>query len=286
MFGESDAMATEHSGSTPAIQCDICAKPLERGEVNTVGAPVVLRATAAGFLPEDTDQLSEAARQAGLSPSAFWRQIVDQNSDQEWDVCGHCHGRLERWEALATDHFRPNCWYCGQSESAPDSACECKLHRETEKPHIPAMPFIMDGQTATKLMRMRSATYYEQQSVYVPRCPRCHGIHKTRIELSQWTWGAIKFLVFGAAVCTAAVAIGRSDGFSTFGILLALVFGFAPAAIGTGILSYHIHHHRKHRTVKPLPTAYEHPSVKEQIESGWSQGAAPGQSVETFLSSG
>jgi len=286
MFGENNTVVPERSGTTPALQCDICAKRLEPREINTVGAPVVLRATAAGFLPEGTAQLSEAAQQAGLSPDAFWRQVVEQNSNQDWDVCAHCQSRLERWAAQATGHFRPNCWYCGQSESTPDSAFECKIHREAEKPQIPAMPFIMDGETASKLVRMRFATYYEEQSVYVPRCPRCHSVHKTRIELSRGTWNAIKFLVFGAAVCTSAVAIARSDGFSAFGILLALVFGLAPVAIGTGILSYHIYHRRKHRTVKPLLTAYEHPSVKAQIESGWSQGPAPGQSVQAFLSSG
>ncbi|NQT54367.1 hypothetical protein HQ576_20080 [bacterium] len=272
-------MATRRADATHVEQCDLCGRPLAEGGTPVVEAEAVLQATAAGYVPQDNAELDAAARQAGLERDAFWLQVVEENSQDAWTVCSPCREVLVRWGAHADGHPHPTCWFCGRRKSGPASDIDQKLHREIERPMFTSLPGI--SSPGDPLWLSALSKFYEECSVCVPRCRQCSSVHGERRALLDWTWPAIKSLLFGSGVLVIAGALGADSGFTAAGIIAAFVFGVVPAALGIGLLSYHIYYRRRHRDAKPESASAEHPGVKEQVEAGWTLGAAPGQRLHT-----
>lgn len=77
--------------------CDICGKPLEEREIQTLTEAQVVRATSAGFVPSKLPMQGFAEMFGmSLSKADHWRGTVSKykGTGAKWGVCTQCRSEL------------------------------------------------------------------------------------------------------------------------------------------------------------------------------------------------
>jgi hypothetical protein len=77
--------------------CDICGKPLEEQEIQSLTEEQVVRATSAGFVPSELP-MQDLVEMFGMSLSKAdqWRNAVSKykGTGAKWGVCEQCRSEL------------------------------------------------------------------------------------------------------------------------------------------------------------------------------------------------
>ncbi len=83
------SLASAGISSAGSLKCDICGRPISQSEMTTVEPSAIVRATAAGFVPNQLPFENIFLAQ-GRTRQEVWLQTVERNRSNPWGLCSRC----------------------------------------------------------------------------------------------------------------------------------------------------------------------------------------------------